>query len=353
MATEPAIDELPVSLGIERLLQLRHSSRKGNPSAPSGTGVYIGSFRGRKRGQGTDYDDLRAYSAGDDIRHIDWRASARTQQLHTRLYREETEHRIQLFVDFRDSMFTGSDQLRSVKAGVLAARMLWQASSGGSRINTVVLSSDGILLTGSLTGLNAAIAGCALLANEFSRIRAKVSNYRTEARPKVDKSKAPSQSESRTLPASSSDLLAYPISCQSRQHGSEQEIPLAKAIQWQIEQPMERSTNLWLSGMDFPGEHLEHYLKLLPRHNQALFIHISDPIDRRALPAGRYHYRSSSARHMSTAVNAAITSRLQQALDKQIQQLARQFDELQIPFITALEHDLDVIDTLRVLGHLP
>ena len=64
-------------------------------------GMHRSSFRGR----GIDFDEVRAYAPGDDIRHIDWRVTARTGKTHTKLYHEERERPVYLVVDQRQSMF--------------------------------------------------------------------------------------------------------------------------------------------------------------------------------------------------------------------------------------------------------
>lgn len=59
---------------------------------------------GRTTGSSLEFQDRRAYVAGDDVRHIDWRAYARTDQLMVRQYREEILPRLDLLVDCSLSM---------------------------------------------------------------------------------------------------------------------------------------------------------------------------------------------------------------------------------------------------------
>ncbi|TAL55010.1 MAG: DUF58 domain-containing protein, partial [Methylovulum sp.] len=51
------------------------------------SGGYVSHFKGR----GMEFDETRLYQAGDDIRSIDWRVTARTGKPHTKLFREERE----------------------------------------------------------------------------------------------------------------------------------------------------------------------------------------------------------------------------------------------------------------------
>ena len=84
--------------------------------------LLAGSERTRYRGRGMDFEEVRLYQPGDDIRSIDWRVTARTQVPHTKLYREERERPIFVLVDQRSPMFFGSKRcFKSVLAAYLAA----------------------------------------------------------------------------------------------------------------------------------------------------------------------------------------------------------------------------------------
>jgi uncharacterized protein (DUF58 family) len=59
---------------------------------------------GRGTGASLEFQDRRTYAAGDDVRHLDWRAFARTDQLLVRQYREEVLPRIEILLDVSRSM---------------------------------------------------------------------------------------------------------------------------------------------------------------------------------------------------------------------------------------------------------
>src|SRR5215510_15198671 len=73
----------------------------------------IGGRLGERLGSGTgsslEFQDYRQYAAGDDLRHVDWSAYARSEVLTVRLYREEVAPRIDLVLDTSRSM-TVTDQ---------------------------------------------------------------------------------------------------------------------------------------------------------------------------------------------------------------------------------------------------
>src|SRR5271156_6118780 len=70
------------------------------------------------RGRGLDFEELRGYVAGDDVRSIDWRVTARTKKPYVRVYSEERDRPTMLVVDQRINMFFGSR--RSMKSVVAA-----------------------------------------------------------------------------------------------------------------------------------------------------------------------------------------------------------------------------------------
>lgn len=104
------------------------------------TGARRSSFRGR----GIDFEEVRAYQPGDDVRSIDWRVTARTGQPHTKLFREERERPVLVVVDQRNSLFFGSRHcFKSVLAAELAALLAWAALGEGDRVGGLVFDDAG------------------------------------------------------------------------------------------------------------------------------------------------------------------------------------------------------------------
>jgi uncharacterized protein (DUF58 family) len=68
------------------------------------TGTGRGDRRGRRRGQGVEFADYRPYAQGDDFRHVDWKAYKRLNRLLLRLFDEDQDLRVYLFVDTSASM---------------------------------------------------------------------------------------------------------------------------------------------------------------------------------------------------------------------------------------------------------
>jgi uncharacterized protein (DUF58 family) len=99
----------------------------------------------RLRGRGLDFEEIRRYIAGDDIRTIDWRVTARTRKPHVRVYTEEKDRPVLLVVDQRLSMFFGSRvSMKSVVAAEVAALGAWRAISTGDRVGALVFNDRDI-----------------------------------------------------------------------------------------------------------------------------------------------------------------------------------------------------------------
>lgn len=105
-----------------------------------------GGRRSTLRGRGIDFDEVRLYQAGDDVRAIDWRVTARTGKAHTKVFREEKERPVILVIDLRSAMFFGSRRcFKSVLVAHTAALLAWATLEAGDRIGAMLISDDGIM----------------------------------------------------------------------------------------------------------------------------------------------------------------------------------------------------------------
>ncbi len=126
---------------LSTLLALRFPARnlKLFSRLPAGSQL-LGETRSRFRGRGMEFEEVRLYQPGDDIRAIDWRVTARTGEPHTKLFREERERPVHLLVDQRSSMYFGSTtRFKSVLAAELAALIGWAALDNSDRIGGQIL----------------------------------------------------------------------------------------------------------------------------------------------------------------------------------------------------------------------
>lgn len=91
-----------------------------------------GELLGRGTGSSLEFQEYREYMPGDDIRHVDWAAYARSDSLMVRLYREEISPRVQVLLDASRSMMTG-DGIKSQVGRRLAALFALLSGQLGGR----------------------------------------------------------------------------------------------------------------------------------------------------------------------------------------------------------------------------
>jgi uncharacterized protein (DUF58 family) len=105
--------------------------------------LLAGRHASRLRGRGLNFEEIRRYLPGDDIRQIDWKVTARTRKTHSRVYTEERERSVFLVVDQRITMFFGSvKNMKSVTAAEAAALAAWRVLSQKDRIGAIVFNDS-------------------------------------------------------------------------------------------------------------------------------------------------------------------------------------------------------------------
>ncbi len=93
-----------VNVCLAELLQYKNQAVRWLAPAKSIWSQLNGHHQSRHKGRGMNFSEVRPYQAGDDIRSIDWRVTARTGKTHTKLFTEEREQPIMLFIDLSASM---------------------------------------------------------------------------------------------------------------------------------------------------------------------------------------------------------------------------------------------------------
>ncbi|PSU46325.1 DUF58 domain-containing protein [Photobacterium frigidiphilum] len=135
-----------VNLCLAELLQYKNQAVRWLPPAQSVWSQLNGQHMSRQKGRGMNFSEVRPYQAGDDIRAIDWRVTARTGKTHTKLFTEEREQPVMLLIDISNSMKFGSQLLlKSVQAAHFASLLSWLAVREKDRIGAIIY--DGKRLT--------------------------------------------------------------------------------------------------------------------------------------------------------------------------------------------------------------
>ena len=132
---------------LDELIRIQFKARDFSfmPQQPVSS-ILSGRYASRLRGRGLNFEELRRYHPGDDIRTMDWKVTARTRSPHVRVYTEEKDRAVLLLVDQRQNMFFGSrDRLKSVTAAELAALAAWRALDVGDRIGAIVFNDEEVV----------------------------------------------------------------------------------------------------------------------------------------------------------------------------------------------------------------
>jgi uncharacterized protein (DUF58 family) len=133
--------------------------------------VLSGNHASRLRGRGLNFEEIRSYLPGDDVRHIDWKVSLRLGKAQVRAYTEERDRPLLVVVDQRMSMFFGSRRaFKSVVAAEVAALAVWMGFAAGDRVGGVLFDDARVVrirplrsrsrikvLFGALAGMNRAL----------------------------------------------------------------------------------------------------------------------------------------------------------------------------------------------------
>lgn len=104
---------------------------------------FSGDIKSAFKGRGMELEELRKYTFGDDVRDMDWRVTARKCTPYTRIYAQEKDREIMVFLDLSASMVFGTKkELKSVCAAKIAAMLGWMAVKNKDRFG--ILIYDGL-----------------------------------------------------------------------------------------------------------------------------------------------------------------------------------------------------------------
>lgn len=135
-----------VYVSLEELLQMSRYAKGFSFRARKQKvrSILAGKYASKLRGRGIDFEEVRQYVPGDDIRNIDWKVTARTQKTHSKVFTEEKEKPVLIVVDQSKSMFFGSvKKTKSVVAAELAAMIAFKIQKEGDRVGGLIFTDQG------------------------------------------------------------------------------------------------------------------------------------------------------------------------------------------------------------------
>lgn len=246
----------------------------------------------KQQGRGINFSETRIYQPGDDIRHIDWHATLRTDQTHTKLFHEEKERPIWLLVDHNPSMYFGTRiAFKSVTAARAAALCAWAFSASGERVGGLVFSGKKQLSVQPRNRLQAVLPLLKHLA------------------------------DSSTQPAIEYDdnslALAFNFLLQRQLHGG---LIIVFSDFWQ-----------WHNG-------LIARLQPLARKNQCIAVIVQDPLETNLPKEGYYSISDGNSKYMINAYDTRFKERYTlytEARLQTVQQALQQLNMASIPLSTA------------------
>lgn len=141
MPLEPS--DVVIEVTLDSLLGARqHCQQLPLFSRPMRTSRQAGRQYSRLRGRGVDFDQVRAYQPGDDIRNIDWRVTARSQKVHTKVFNEERERPVFIICEQSNRLCFGSQKyFKTALAAEACALIAWTALSHNDRVGGMVFAS--------------------------------------------------------------------------------------------------------------------------------------------------------------------------------------------------------------------
>lgn len=266
------------------------------------SGEHVSRFRGR----GMDYRESRGYVAGDDVRSMDWRVTARSGLAHVKIYEEERERPVVVFLDLNPGMFFGTRrQFKSVAAARAAAVFAWAAVHSGDRVGAVLSNGERCELH-PRGGRHGALA---LISQVVQHTDPRVG---IEAR-----------ADAGALNAALHRLCR-----------------------------VSRPGTLTLLIGDFYGldEHSDKLLLRLRRQGDVVAVQIVDPLEDAPPPPGLYDVESQGRRAVLDTRSAAVRQTYQEHFTRHHQAVARMMRRHGIPLVRLSTED-DVTEALR--GHFP
>ncbi len=272
-----------------------------NPAA-----IKAGGLQSLILGRGMDYEKSRKYEAGDDVRMIDWRVTARTGTAHTKVFQEDRQRAVYLVVDLSASMRFGTRvAFKSVVAAQAAALIAWASYSKGDLVSVIGVSDQAIRhfkLAATTDGL---IKHLDMLAT-LSRV------------------------DSTTERANST--------------------PMMQALSVVVKKIRTGDLAVVLTDFSDLSDKNLKALKFLSRRQALITCWIQDPIERQALPAGRYPVTDGNSYTTLHLSSAARRGKLQAVLDQRNKQITETLRKLDAAGVQ-LQCGDDVVKELRRAFH--
>ena len=276
---------------LSELVSLRFKARLKLTSKRRSLSVLAGPYQASFRGRGIDFEEVRAYQPGDDVRSIDWRVTARTTEAHTKLFREEKERPVLVVVDQRAGNFFGSKScFKSVLAAHAAGLIGWSALKNNDRVGGLVLTNTDL----------------------------------KEIRPK--RSKSGMLQLLHEIHDANNELKAASM-------GFDQSYTLNRTLQ-ELRRLVKPGSAIFIISdfFDFDDDSTKHCYHLA-RHNEVTGLRVFDAMEKQLPPAGSYPITNGLQRGLLNSYDQKLRKHYEILFDQQQQQLKHNLSKSGVPLI--------------------
>ena len=269
------------------------------------SGLHLSKMRGR----GIDFEEFRPYQAGDDIRTIDWRVTARIGKPFTKVFREERERPVLVAIDQSSSMFFGSKTaFKSVVAAQAAAIFAWLAIDNGDRVGGLVYGDNEFALVRPKRSRRSALH----LLNQIHQYNTQLAVNATQAQ---------------ATPNPESGDLATALGRIRR-----------------ITKP--GSTLYIISDFSTLNEAGFQYLSQISRHNNVVCCFVYDPLEENLPLPGYYSITDGREKGTLNTYNKQVRDSYRGVFQQRLDALQGELNKLQIPLLT-LRTDEAVVERIH------
>jgi uncharacterized protein (DUF58 family) len=299
-----------VYTSLQELTRLRYQAQGFSflPRQPIHS-LLAGPHGSRLRGRGLDFEELRHYLPGDDIRSMDWKTTMRMRKPFVRVNNEERDRQAILVVDQRINMFFGSQvNMKSVTAAEVASLGAWRVLAAGDRPGAVVFNDSEITEIRPHRSKRRVMQILETLVqqNQQLQIGTKVNDNSTRLNDVLE----------RVIRLAKHDCLVAVIS-------------------------------------DFSGadEHTKELMTRLAQHNDVLASLIYDPLETELPDLGRLVVSDGDLQLEVDSGNATLRRRFAEIFDDRLQQVRTVLLQRQIP-VLPIHTAMPVAEQVRnLLGH--
>ena len=287
-------------VAAKTMVETRHHARQFNLSSiKKASSAISGLHDSRFRGRGMDYQESRIYQAGDDIRNMDWRVTARTGDAHTKLFQEERERPTYLVVDTNSSLHFGTKtQFKSVLASKIAALLGWSSVQQGDRIGVLTYGTNGVHIVKATAGKRGMMTLMSHLIKAFE-----------------------------------------PAQEQANQQGTQQQHNLDQALKQLRTIIRPGSMVILVSDFYALGEDAKKQLLQLRKHNDVLAIKVSDPFENQMPLPALYGIKTDQRPRVLDSKNSRMQEKLLSKQLRHIQSLKDNIIKAGVPLIAIQTND--------------